>query len=79
MDTKTKTGKDFANTASKKVLQKTSKTIGDLIGNKIADKITSVGKPKNKKEKDEMNVIEETKEIYILPEKRKQIINYLKF
>ena len=79
MDTKTKIGKDFANTASKKVLQKTSKTTGDLIGNKIADKITSVGKPKNKKEKDEMNVIEETKEIYILPEKRKQIINYLKF
>ena len=45
------------------------------VGNKIADKITSVGKPRSKKKKeDEMNVMEETQEIYIPPEKRKQII-----
>ena len=44
MDSATKTGKDFAKTASKRVIQKTSEATGDLIGNKIADKITSVGK-----------------------------------
>ena len=41
-----------------KDLQKSSEAIGDLIGNKIADKITSIDKPKNKKEKDKMNVME---------------------
>ena len=35
MDSATKTGKDFAKTASKKVIQKTSEATGDLIGNKI--------------------------------------------
>ena len=69
MDSATKTRKDFAKTASKRVLQKTSEATGDLIGNKIADKITSIGKPKNKEEKDEINVMEETEEIYI-PQKR---------
>ena len=46
MDTATKTEIDAANTASKRVLQKTAEAMGDLIGNKIADKITSVGKTK---------------------------------
>ena len=69
MDSATKTSKDFAKTAKKKVLQKTSEATGDLIGNKIADKITSIGKPKNKKEKDEINETEGTQEIYISPEK----------
>ena len=78
IDTTTKTGKEFAKTASKRIVQKTSEGTGDLIGNKIADKITSIGKPKNKKEKDEMNVMEETEEIFIPPEKRKQIINDLR-
>ena len=44
IDTATKTGIDAAKTASKK----TAKAIGDLTGNKIADKITSVGKTKEK-------------------------------
>ena len=78
MDSATKTSKDFVKTASKKVLQKTSEATGDLIGNKIADKITSIGKPKKKEEKDEINEMEETQEIYISPEKRKKIINNLK-
>ena len=43
MNTTTKTGLDVANTASKRVVQKTAEATGDLIGNKIADKITSVG------------------------------------
>ena len=44
MDPASKTGIDAAKTASKRVLQKTAEATGDLIGNKIADKITSVGK-----------------------------------
>ena len=51
IDNRLKTGKDFAKNASKMVLQKTSEAIVDLIGNKIADKITSIGKLKNKKKK----------------------------
>ena len=42
MDTATKTGIDAAKTASKRAVQKTAKAIGDLIGNKIADKINSL-------------------------------------
>ena len=37
---------DAAKTASKKDVQKTAEATGDLIGNKVADKITSVGKSK---------------------------------
>ena len=48
IDTATKTGIDAAKTASKRVVQKTVEATGDLIGKKIADKITSVGKPKEK-------------------------------
>ena len=48
MDTATKTGIDAAKTESKRVVQKTAEATGDLIGNKRADKITSIGKPKEK-------------------------------
>ena len=47
MDIATKTGIDAAKTASKRVVQKTAEATGDLIGNKIADKITSLGKAKS--------------------------------
>ena len=72
MDTATKTGIDTPKTASKRVVQKTAEAMGDLIGNKILDKIISVGKPK---EKEKTN---KTEEICILPEKRQQIIDDLK-
>ena len=49
IDTATKTGIDGAKTASKRMVQKTAEAAGDLIGNKIADKITLLGKPKKKK------------------------------
>ena len=48
MDTAAKTGIDVAKTASERVVQKTAEATGDLIGNKIADKTTSVGKIKSK-------------------------------
>ena len=70
MNTARTTGLDAAKTASKIVVQKTAEATGDLIGNKIADKITSLTKPRNN-EKDETNEVEE---IYIPPEKRQQII-----
>ena len=60
-----------AKTASK-VVQKTAEDTGDLIGNKIAGKITSIGKLK---EKEKTKEIEET---YIPPEKRQQIIDDLR-
>ena len=57
------------------MLKKTAEAAGDLIGNKIANKITSVGKSNNEARKDETNEIEE---IYIPPEKRQQIIDDLR-
>ena len=70
IDTATKTGIDAAKTASKRVVQKTAEATGDLIGNKIADKIPSIGKTKEETSKPE--------EIYIPPEKKQQIINDLR-
>ena len=60
-----------AKTASKRVVQKTAEATGNLTGNKKADKITSMGKSKEK-----TNIAEE---IYILPEKRQQIIDDLRW
>ena len=53
------------------LVHKSAELTGDLIGNKITYKITSRGKLKSKKQKDETNIMEETQEIYIPPEKRK--------
>ena len=44
MDTATKIGMDAGKTAYKRVVQETAEATGDL----IADKITSIGKPKEK-------------------------------
>ena len=73
MDTATKTGMDAAKIASKRVVQKTAEATGDLIGYKIADEITSLGKTKRKG-----NKRKKTEEIYISPEKRQQIIDDLR-
>ena len=51
MDTATQTGIDSTKTASKRVVQKTAEATGDFIGNKIAGKITSLGKQRVKKKK----------------------------
>ena len=47
----TKTGIDAAKTAFKQVVKKSVEATGDLIENKIADKITSVGKSKSKQKR----------------------------
>ena len=49
MDTANETVIDAAKSASKRLVQKTAEATEDLIGNIIADKITSIGKPKEKK------------------------------
>ena len=46
MDTARKTGIDAAKTASESAVQKTAEATGDLVENKIADKITSIGTSK---------------------------------
>ena len=71
MDTAKKTGIDAAKAASKRVVQKTAEATGYLIRNKIASKITLLGKPKEKEKTKEMD------KIYIPPEKRQQIIDDL--
>ena len=48
---------DAAKTASKRVIQMAAEGIGKLIGNKLADKITSVGKLKNKGKDDDTQEI----------------------
>ena len=47
LDSAKKTKTDAIKTASKRTIQKTAKSTGDLIGNKIADKMTSVSKKKS--------------------------------
>ena len=68
IDTATKTGIDAAKTTSKRVVQKTAEATGCLIGNKIADKITSRGKSKSKDRKRKKYETSETEKIYIPPE-----------
>ena len=67
-----KHGSEFGKIAGKKILHKSADAIGDLIGSKIADKITSF------KSKEKPKVIEESKEIIIPPQKRQQTLNDLR-
>ena len=67
MNTATKTRIDAAKTSTKRVVQKTAR---DLIENKIAHKITSLGKNKKR--------WKTRQEIYIPPEKIQQIIDDLR-
>ena len=72
MDTATKTRIAAGKTPSKWIVQKTADATYNLIGNKIADKIASLGKTKCKEKANERQ------EIYIPPEKRQKIINDLR-
>ena len=73
MDKEVDVSEKFAKTAGKKILKEIAKATGDLIGNKIADKITSA----SKKSHDEVNN-EILKERYISPKDRQKIIDELK-
>ena len=82
MDKGIDVSKTFAKTAGKKILKETAKATGDLIRNKIADKITAKPSPKDvtsasKRSHDEfINGI--PKERYISPKERQKIIDELK-
>ena len=64
IDAMSKQGSEFAKTEGKRIVKKSAEATGDLIGNKIVDKIISLGKSKNK----EIETSEE-EEIIIPPEK----------
>ena len=73
---------DAIKTASKRAIQKTTEATGDLIVNKIADKVTSVSKKTaedlHNNETEEEDVKSTTpKERYISPEERQQNIDEL--
>ena len=87
LDSAKKSTTDAIKTASKIAIQKTAETTGDLTGNKIADKITSISKKKSTTKlpsKELLNDEREDVEIdtpkkrYISPEERKQIIDELR-
>ena len=65
LDSATKSTGDAIKAASKRVIQKTAEATGDLIGSKVADKITSVSKKSHKELQN--NKIEVPKNRYISP------------
>ena len=58
------------------MLLKSAEATGDLIGNKIAHRITK--STRNKEQKEDDRIMEETQELIIPPEEREQIIKDLK-
>ena len=84
LDSAKKSTTDAIKTSSKRAIQKTAETTGNLIGNKVADKITSVSKKKPTKELPNDETEEEDVEItthkkrYISPEERQKIIEELR-
>ena len=80
LDSAKKSTADAIKTASKRAIPKTAEATGDLISNKIADKITSVSKKSNNNNNNNNNEdveITAHKKRYISPEERQQIINEL--
>ena len=82
LDSVKKSITDAMKTPSKRAIQKTAEATGDLIGNKIADKITSVSKKSTKELQNnktkKVDVEKATpKKRYTSPEERQQIIDEL--
>ena len=73
MDKGINVSKKFAKTSGKKILKKTAEATRDLIGNKIADKITSASIKLHGEVNNEI-----PKERYIYPKERQKIIDELK-
>ena len=69
--------KNFFKTASKRATQKTAEAIPDLIGNKTANKLTSLSKIFSQKD-EANNEIEIPKEKFISLVKRQQVIDELR-
>ena len=81
-DSAKKSTTDAIKTGSKRAIQKTAEATGDLIGNKIVDKKTSVSKKTNNNNNNnndnEKIKIKTYKKRYISPEERKQIVDELR-
>ena len=78
LDSAKKSTTDAIKTASKRAIQKTAEATGDLIGNQIADKITSISKkPSNNNNNEDAKIIAH-KRRYISPEERQKISNELR-
>ena len=84
LDSAKKSTTDAIKTASKRAIQKAAEATGDLIGNKIADEITSVSKKKsiiinnnNNNNNNDVELITHKKK-YMSPKERPQIINELR-
>ena len=69
---------DAIKTASKRAIQKTAEATGNLIGNTIADKITSVSKKTSNNNNDDGVELTTHKKRYISPEEGQQIIYELR-
>ena len=80
VDTAKKSATDAIKTTSKGAIQKTTEATGDLIGNKIADKIRSISKKSTKKLPtiDEDAKLSTDEKRYISPKERQQIIDELR-
>ena len=78
LDSPKKSTTNEIKTVLKRAIQETAEATGDLIGNKIADKITSVSKKSNNNNNNEDVELTTHKKRYISPEERQQIINELR-
>ena len=86
LDGAKKSTTDAIKTASIRAIKKTAEGTGDLIGNKIADKITRASKKKSNNNDDNNNNNNNNEDVklttqkkrYISPEERQQIINELR-
>ena len=79
VDSAKKSATDALKIASKRAIQKTAEATGDLVRNKIAEKITSISK-KPASEPPRSNAVcnEIPKERYISPQERQKIIDELR-
>ena len=76
LDSAKRSTTDAIKTVSERATQKMAEATGDLIGNKSADKITSVLKKSNNNNIEDVDIATHKKR-YISPEERQQIINDL--
>ena len=78
VDMAKKSATDAIKTASKRAIQKTAEATGDLVGNKIADKITSISKKKpdnNNNDNDGVEFTTPKKDTYHQKKDSKLLIN----
>ena len=79
VETAKKSATDAIKTVSKRAIQKIAEATGDLVGNKIADKITSASRKSRNVEIQSNEVNNEMpKERYISPNERQQIVDELR-